>query len=230
MLKKGNNTFVHETVINYGKSEIGDNSIIMERVVLGYLTSDILVEIRKGQHDMQEFDFTGTILGRKALIRSEAVIYKDVTIGDYVRTGHKILIRENCRIGNNVLIGTSSVIDNNTNIGNNVSIQSTVYIPTNTIIEDNVFLGPNCVFLNDKYPVRLDSKLVAPVLRKGSTIGGNATLLPGVEIGEGAVVAAGAVVTRDVPAWHLAKGSPARMEKLPADLKVYNKLEIEPVE
>jgi acetyltransferase-like isoleucine patch superfamily enzyme len=116
------------------------------------------------------------------------------------------------------------VIDNNTRIGSRVSIQSTVYIPTGTIIEDRVFIGPNAVFLNDRFPVRLEEPLTAPRIRRGPTIGGNATILPGVTVGEGAFVAAGAIVTADVPPWHLAIGSPARFRRLPARLRRTNKI------
>ncbi len=123
-----------------------------------------------------------------------------------------------------MLIGTNSVIDGGTTIGDHVSIQSNVYIPTNTIIEDNVFLGPCASLANDKYPIRVKYDLKGPVLRKGASVGANATLLPGIEIGEGAMVAAGAVVTKDVPAWKLAIGSPARIKELPEALLTLNRI------
>lgn len=105
-----------------------------------------------------------------------------------------------------------------------MSIQSNVFIPINTVIEDLVFIGPNAVLTNDKYPVRKNYELIGPVIREGATIGANSVILPSVEIGEGAFVAAGAVVTRDVPPWKLAIGSPARILELPEELKVPNRL------
>jgi acetyltransferase-like isoleucine patch superfamily enzyme len=152
------------------------------------------------------------------------VIYRDVEIGNYVRTGHKVLIRERCRIGDHVLVGTNVVIDNDTVIGSRVSIQSMVYIPTGTIIEDRVFIGPNVVFTNDKFPIRIKAPLNAPRICRGASIGGNATILPGVVVGRGAMVAAGAVVTRDVPPWHLAIGAPARVSKLSSRLRRANQI------
>lgn len=141
-----------------------------------------------------------------------------------MRTGHNAMIREMTTIGNKVLVGTNVIIDGNTKIGNNVSIQGNVYIPTNTTIEDNVFLGPCSVLSNDKYPIRVKYDLKGPILRKGASLGANSTLLPGVEIGEGAMVAAGALVTKDVPAWKLAIGTPAKIQDLPDKLMNLNRI------
>ena len=145
-------------------------------------------------------------------------------IGNNFITGHNVVIREKTRIGDNVLLGTNTIVEGNTVIGNNVSIQSNVYIPINTVIEDFVFIGPNAVFTNDKYPLRKDYRLKGPVIRKGATIGANSTLLPSVEVGEGAFVAAGSVVTKDVPPWKLAIGCPAKIRDLPDELKVLNRV------
>jgi acetyltransferase-like isoleucine patch superfamily enzyme len=87
-----------------------------------------------------------------------------------------------------------------------------------------VFIGPNVVFTNDKFPIRTKAPLAAPRICRGASIGANATILPGVVVGRGALVAAGAVVTRDVPAWHMAVGSPARFTKLPRHLRRQNQI------
>jgi len=149
------------------------------------------------------------IIGKIALIRSGTIIYSAVKLGDNFKTGHKAVIRENTEIGDNVLVGTFSVLDGNCRIGNNVSIQSCAYITAFTTIEDNVFIGPRVVTANDKYMVT-GAKLIGPTIKKGARIGANATLLPGVVIGEGAVVGSAAVVTRDVPANVTVVGNPAR--------------------
>jgi acetyltransferase-like isoleucine patch superfamily enzyme len=171
---------------------------------------------------LEHAEYDGATLGNNVIIRSDAVIYCNVVLGSYVRTGHKILIRENTRIGSNVLIGTNTVIDNNCQIGNHVSMQSAVYLPANTRIEDYVFLGPSVTLANDRYPIREKSDLPAPVIRRGASIGANATILPAVEVGDGAMVAAGAVVTENVPPWHYAIGVPAKMLPLPEKLRVLN--------
>ncbi|MEN4017091.1 MAG: DapH/DapD/GlmU-related protein [Methanobacterium sp.] len=164
------------------------------------------------------------IIGENALIRSNTVIYDDVNIGNDFRSGHGVVIREKTRIGNNVLIGTNSVIEGNCDIGNDVSIQSNVYIPTNMLIEDYVFIGPCACFTNDRYPIRIDFDLKGPTIRKGASIGANSTFLSDLEIGEGAMIAAGAIVTRDVPPFYLAIGAPARLKPLPKHLMVQNKI------
>lgn len=164
------------------------------------------------------------LIGENPVIRSNTIIYDDVVIGDNFKTGHNVLIREETTIGNNTLIGTNSVIEGKCSIGNNVSIQSNVYIPTDVIIEDFVFIGPCACFTNDKYPIRIDFELKGPIIRKGASIGANSTFLSSVEVGEGAMVAAGAIVTRDVPPYYLAIGAPSRIKPLPKHLKVLNKI------
>ena len=201
--------------IIYGNSTIGKNAVLGEGVIIGHPSSDIL---------SRNMVHRGATIGDNAVIRSYSIIYTDVTAGNNLRTGHHVLIRESTHIGDNVLIGTHTIIDGHTYIGNNVSIQGNVYIPINVTIEDNVFVGPCAVLTNDKYPVRTASNLKGPVLRKGASIGANSTLLPGVEIGKGAMVAAGALVTADVPPWKLAIGVPARIKELPEGFRTYNKI------
>ncbi|HPE49860.1 MAG TPA: DapH/DapD/GlmU-related protein [Methanothrix soehngenii] len=149
------------------------------------------------------------VIGDHATIRSGTVIYPATRIGDGFRTGHNVLIRENTEIGDDVLIGTNSVVDGNCKIGDRVSVQTNVYITTNTTIEDEVFMGPCSVTSNDKYMVR-GAELIGPLIKRGARIGANATLLPGVVVGEGAVVGAGSVVSRDVGDGETVVGNPAR--------------------
>lgn len=188
--------------------EVRDGKID-ENVILGY-------EYKKGSKP--------PIIGKKPLIRANTIIYNDVVIGDNLQTGHNVLIREKTRIGNNVLIGTNTVIEGYSKIGNNVRIQSNVYIPKNSYIGNDVFIGPCACFTNDKYPLRVKYKLKGPKIQRGVTIGANSTFLSNIEIGEGAMVAAGAVVTRDVPPWSLAIGAPAKIKPLPRKLRTLNKV------
>lgn len=224
-IRAGKNVYIHESVKFYGINYADNDTMLMENVILGYPTSDIFIEIRDGKLKIEDLQYKGCKIGKNTILRAGVSVYKDTVIGDDVRTGHNVLIREKCTIGNNVLLGTNVVVDNHTKIGNFVSIQSSVYIPTGTVIEDYVFLGPNCVLLNDLFPIRQKNvPLKAPVIRKGASIGGNASLLPGIEVGEGAIVAASAVVTRNVPPWHMAVGSPARFVELKEEYKIYNQI------
>ena len=164
------------------------------------------------------------VIGKNSVIRSNTVIYDDVKIGNDFKTGHNVLIREKTTIGNNVLVGTNAVVEGNCKIGSNVSIQSNVYIPTESLIEDYVFIGPCACFTNDRYPIRTDYELKGPVIRHGASIGANSTFLSDIEVGEGAMIAAGAIVTRDIPPFYLAIGAPAKLRPLPPHFNVLNKI------
>lgn len=165
-----------------------------------------------------------TVIGDRATIRSGTVIYGDVTIGDDFTTGHGAVVREHSTLGDDVLVGTNAVVDGETVVGSAVSMQTGVYVPQETTIGDSVFLGPYAVLTNDAYPVRTDEDLTGPTLADDVTVGSNATVLPGVSVGERAFVAAGAVVTDDVPAETLAVGAPAVTRPLPAHLEGGNRL------
>lgn len=219
-----NNIKRHTLSKIYGSTSIGDGTIILENVVLGYPEHQILMEIMDHNKNIEDYDFIGCTIGSNSIIRPGSTIFSNVKIGNHFKTGHNALIREKTTIGDNVLVGSNVIIDGNVTIGNNVSIQGNAYIPRNVIIEDNVFIGPCAVLTNDKYPIRKEYDLQGPTLRKGASVGANATILPGVEIGEGAMVAGGALVTRDVPPWKLAIGFPAKVEDLPDDLKQLNSI------
>lgn len=194
----------------------------MDNVTLGFPSLKIMAEAKLKNICIDDYSFVGSTIGDDTLIRSNSTIYCDVVAGDLFKTGHNVLIRECTIIGSNVMVGTNSVVDGNTVIGDNVSIQSNVYVPNFTVIENNVFMGPNSVLTFDKYPLRVRNNLKGPILRKGVSIGANSTILPGVEIGEGAMVGAGALVTRDVPPWMLAIGFPAKIMPMPEWMKNYN--------
>lgn len=188
----------------YGPSIVGRGSFI-DTAVIGYPIRQKILQGFSTPDDVSK----GAVLGEAVVVRTGVVIYEGVEIGDGVEFGHNVLVREDTKIGKNVRIGTLSVVERGVKIGDGAWIQSMVYIPNGTVIEEGVFIGPNTVITNDKYP---PSKRLAPVvIRRGAVIGANATLLAGIEIGEGAVVAAGAVVTRDVPPGVVVAGVPARV-------------------
>lgn len=197
-------------MIEYGINTIGKGAQIFEPVTLGFPSRD-----RIGTTG-----FPGTVIGSDAVLRSGAVLYCDVAIGDRFQCGHNVVIREQTKIGNRVAIGTASILEGQITIGDEVSLQSMVYIPTDTIIGNRVFIGPNTVLTNDRYPPTRIGGLKGPVIGDGAAIGANVTIIPGVRIGEGSLVAAGSVVTRDVPACTLAIGAPARIRDLPDAIRV----------
>lgn len=156
---------------------------------------------------------TETLIKENAIIRSHSVIYEGNNIGKNFQTGHHVTIREYNNIGDNVVVGTSVTIEHHTKIGNNVRIHSGAFIPEYTIIEDDCFIAPNVTLTNSKYPRSPNAKkeLKGPIIRKGAIIGANATILPGIEIGEYAIIGAGSVVNKDITAHTVVAGCPAHI-------------------
>lgn len=142
-----------------------------------------------------------------------AVIDEGCTIGKGTKIWHFSHIMTGCEIGENCNIGQNVVVSPGVKLGRNVKVQNNVSIYTGVICEDDVFLGPSMVFTNVSNPrsaiVRRD-KYEQTLVKKGATIGANATIVCGVVIGEYAFIGAGAVVTKDVPPYALVVGNPAR--------------------
>lgn len=196
-------------MIQYGENVIGDDLIVFEPVTVGFPSRDLIGQDR----------FPGTTIGSHAVLRSGSVIYCHVHIGDHFQCGHDVVIREFTKVGNNTSIGTATVIEGTCTIRDNVRIQSMAFIPQHTEIGNDVCIGPNAVLTNDRYPPIDKFDLKGPTIADRAVIGANATILAGVSIGVGSAVAAGAVVTRDVPPGVLAIGSPARIRRLPDEMK-----------
>jgi acetyltransferase-like isoleucine patch superfamily enzyme len=117
-----------------------------------------------------------------------------------------------CKIGRNCKIDAFVYVEEGVVIGDDCKIRPFVFIPTGVTIEDDVFVGPNVSFTNDKYPrVKGEWKLLRTRIKKGASIGANSVILPGVTIGEEALVGAGSVVTEDVPNRAIVAGNPARI-------------------
>lgn len=123
------------------------------------------------------------------------------------------VILKHARIGMDCNICSHCFIENDVIIGNNVTIKCGVQIWDGITLENNVFVGPNVTFCNDKYPKSKNTqfKLERTIVREGASIGANATILPGIEIGKEAIIGAGAVVTKNVPAKATVCGCPARL-------------------
>ena len=134
-------------------------------------------------------------------------------IGTSTKIWQFTIVLPKASIGDNCNINSHCFIENDVIIGNNVTVKCGVYIWDGLRIEDDVFVGPNVTFTNDKLPRSKvpPERLLNTVLRRGASIGAGAVLLPGIEIGENAMVGAGAVVTRDVPPNSVVVGSPARV-------------------
>lgn len=158
-------------------------------------------------------------IGAGGTLRPFTTIYAGSVIGDRFQTGQGVSIREDNIIGDDVSIGTNAVLEHGNRIGNRVRIHTGCFLELVTV-EDDVFIAPNVVFADDPHMPcpRYEDCVRGAVVRKGARIGSNVTVLPGVEIGGGAVVGAGSVVTRDVQAGMVVVGNPARELKPVADL------------
>ncbi|WP_353104309.1 acyltransferase [Psychrobacter sp. AH5] len=134
-------------------------------------------------------------------------------IGKGTRVWQFVVILEGAIIGENCNICANSLIEGDVIIGNNVIVKSGVYIWNGTRIEDDVFLGPNATLTNDLMPrsKNFPEVFLGITLKKGASIGANATLLPGITIGKSAMVGAGSVVTKDVPDHAVVIGNPAKI-------------------
>ncbi len=159
-------------------------------------------------------------IGCNGILRQGTIIYGDVTAGDYFQTGHYTVIRAKIKIGDYCTVSNHSTLEGLIRMGTGVRIMSHTYIPSRTWFGDHVFVGPGVTFLNDPLPGRCDP-IPTP---RGATIeddvmiGGGVTLLNGITIGERSFIAAGAVVTKDVPPRTFALGCPAQFKPLPSHL------------
>ena len=132
-------------------------------------------------------------------------------IGKETRIWQYVVILKKAKIGDFCNVCANTFIENDVIIGDNVTIKCGVYIWDGVTIENNVQLGPNVTFTNDKYPrAKQDFELKRTIIKENASIGAGAILLGGIEIGKGAMIGAGAVITKDVPAFTLWIGNPAR--------------------
>lgn len=142
-----------------------------------------------------------------------AVIDEGCTIGSGVKIWHFSHIMSNCIIGNGCNIGQNVVVSPQVTLGQNVKVQNNVSIYTGVICEDDVFLGPSMVFTNVVNPrsaVNRKSEYAKTLIKKGATIGANATIVCGITLGEYCFIGAGAVVIRDVKPYELIVGNPGK--------------------
>ena len=147
-------------------------------------------------------------------VHPTAEVSPKAKIGPKTRIWHHTHVREDAEIGENCVIGKNVYIDYGVKIGSNVKIQNNASVYHGVTIEDGVFVGPGVCFTNDLYPrARIWSKqrLVKTLVKEGASIGANSTIVCGNTIGEHAMIGAGSVITKDVPAHALAYGIPAKV-------------------
>jgi acetyltransferase-like isoleucine patch superfamily enzyme len=194
------------TVVHAG-TEVGDGCVIEDNVVLGKRP-----RLRPGS-SAAGAQPEALVIEAEATVCAGAVIYAGARIGSRAIIGDQSQVRERSVVGPGSVVGRGSTVDFDARVGAHVSIQTSVYVTGGSIVEDDVFVGPGVVMTNDNTMGRhpRGEALKGPVLRRACRVGGGVVLVPGVEIGAEAFVAAGSVVTRDVGEREVVIGVPARV-------------------
>ncbi len=197
----GANVVVHDGVVIGDDCAIGDGAVLGKTPKLGARSTAARGELE------------ALVLEAGVVIGAQAVVFAGTQIGAGAIVGDQAFVRERTTIGPGTVVGRATGVDNDVVIGARVRIQSQGYITAFSVIEDDVFFGPCAMTTNDDHMGRHPKgvPLRGATLRRACRVGGGAVLLPDVEIGEEAFVAAGAVVTTDVPPRKVVMGVPARM-------------------
>ncbi len=211
----GEGTRIGNHVTICAGTRIGAGSLVADFALLGKRPVLAKSTTAKGG------ELPGLILGERCSVGSHTVLMAGSELGDECIVGDGAGVRERCRIGAQVVVGRSVTVENDTSIGDRTRIQTGAYVTAYVTIEEDCFIAPMVVTTNDNYMGRTEKRfdsLKGATVRRGARIGGGAHLLPGVEIGEEAFVATGAVVTKDVPARTVVMGVPARVVRdVPSD-------------
>lgn len=204
----GRNVVVHAGTRIEDRAVIQDNAVIGKPLEVGSMsTADPLAARRP------------TLIGEGARVLCGAIVFAGATLRAGAIAGDQSHIREGSVIGPSSIVGRGSAIDNDVLIGERVRIQTNCYLTAHSVIEDDVFVGPGVVTTNDDTMARHapGEPRVGVTLRRRCRVGGGVVICPGIEIGEEAFVAAGAVVTADVPSRAVVMGVPARQIRAVAD-------------
>jgi acetyltransferase-like isoleucine patch superfamily enzyme len=207
----GNNVFLKSVSLD-------DNTIIEDNSILGYdnITGHYYNPKQSHENDSLKKNTYQIKIGKNVLIRTGVTIYLDVNISDNCWINHNAIIRENVTISEDTTIGSNTICENNVSIGKRCAIHNNTMICAETMIESYVFVGPGVTFTNNS-PIghlrHVPSTIRGAKLRLGCAIGGGVTVCPGVEIGHEAIIAAGAIVTKDIPPRIIVAGNPAKKIK-----------------
>jgi len=211
----GSDVTIEDNVLLGNNISLGNKVIIRKGAVIGHNAIVGYMDVKLGQDTPVEPAFTE--IGESVRIRSGSVIYWGTRIGANSMVGHNTVIRENTIIGHDTYVGSLTSIEGDTRIGNHVGIQTQCYVTKFCDIGDYTFIAPCFVSTNDQAMSHKrdghGKNLIGFTTEKYVRIGANAIVLPGIRFGEGCVVSAGSVVTKDVPPYKVVMGVPARAVK-----------------
>ena len=213
----GDHCFIDSNTIIRSNTNLGADCFIGSNCIIGEYWMDFCLDRKEHEHPLY--------IGGNALIRSGSIIYAGSKIGENFQTGHQVTIREKARIGNNVSVGTLSDIQGNCDIGNYVRLHSNVHIGQLSVIDDFVWIFPYVVLTNDPTPP--SDHFVGVHVHPFAIVATGAIIMPGIEIGQDALVAACAMVNKPVEPYRVVGGNPAKQF---SDVrKIKNKITGEPV-
>jgi acetyltransferase-like isoleucine patch superfamily enzyme len=207
----GDNCRIGYNVVIRKGTTIGDNVRIDDNTIIGKYPMRASLSIFKEESGLQ---LSPTHIGDNCLIGANTVIYNGSSISNHVLIADLASVRENTTIGEYTIIGRGVTVENYVKIGKRCKLESECYITAYSEIEDYVFIAPGVVTSNDNFLGRTEERFKhfkGITVKKGARIGANAVILPGKTIGEDALIAAGSVVTKDVPPRKIVMGSPARI-------------------
>jgi len=209
-VKIGTGSKIGNFVVIHADTEIGANVVIGDNSVIGRQP------VRAAISTLKPRDLPPLVVADGCIIGALVALYRGAKLGQGVMVADLASVREDVEIGKFTIIGRGVAIENDTRIGNYVKVETNAYVTAHTRIEDRCFVAPMVTMTNDNFLGRTEERFKytkGPHLKKGARIGANTTLMPGVTIGEDAVVAAGSLVKRDVPARRVVAGVPAGLFK-----------------
>lgn|SRR5689334_3181671 len=220
-VKLGANCRIGSGVVIHAGSVIGNNVRIDDNTVIGKLPMKAALSAVT-----QDQTLDPCIIGDECMIGAMVVIYRGCLVGTKVMVADMASLRENVEVGEYTIIGRGVTIENKVKVGSRCKLETEAYITALSEIGDGCFIAPEVTFTNDNFLGRTKDRFKyhkGVTMKRGARIGANTTVLPGLTLGEDALVAAGSVVTKDVPARKVVLGSPARVWRdVPTDQLLEN--------
>lgn len=217
----GHNSVVHENVqigencrigsgvVIHPDTVIGNNVRIDDNSVIGKLPMKAALSAVTKEQTLEP-----CVIGDHCMIGALTVVYRGCALGNKVMVADLASVREDVEIGEFTIIGRGVTVENKVRIGSRCKLETEAYITALSEIEDGCFIAPEVTFTNDNFLGRTRERFKfhkGVTMKRGARIGANVTVLPGLTLGEDALVAAGSIVTRDVPARKVVLGAPAKV-------------------